>query len=121
MPATPRILTTHLIAAATLCLAQLLAASHAHAQDPLRHLTGTVTDPHREPLAGAVVQLHDDSTDAVTSYITDRTGRYRFFRVSPEDDFHLWATFRDHKSRSKSISKFDSKPDRTIRLIIKLN
>jgi hypothetical protein len=110
-----------LLIAFTLCAAWLTVPSAAHAQDQLRRLTGTVTDPQREPLAGAVVQLHDDTTDSVISYITDRTGRYKFSRVSPQDDFHVSAQYRGHTSRSKSISKFDSKPNRTIRLVVKLD
>jgi hypothetical protein len=93
----------------------------APAQDQPRRLTGTVTDPQHEPLAGAVVQLHDDTTDSVVSYITDRTGSYRFTRVSPQDDFHVWAKFRGRTSRRRSISKFDSKPNRTIALVVKLD
>jgi hypothetical protein len=110
----------HSLFAAALCAVLLTASSQAHAQDKPRRLTGTVTDPQHEPLAGAVVQLHNDSTDSVLTYITDRTGRFKFSRVSPQDDFHVWAQFRGHTSRRRSISKFDSKPSRTIRLVIKL-
>jgi hypothetical protein len=106
----------------SLIAATLFAVLHAaaHAQNPPRRLTGTVTDPQHEPLANAIVQLHDDTTDSVVSYITDRTGRYKFSRVSPQDDFHIWAKFRDHTSRRRSISKFDTKPNRTIPLVVRL-
>jgi hypothetical protein len=101
--------------------ATLLAASYPlQAQNELRRLTGTVTDPQHEPLAGAVVQLHDDNTDTVISYITNRTGRYTFQRIAREDDYHLWANFRGHKSRPHSLSKFDAKADRTILLVVRL-
>jgi hypothetical protein len=117
----PSILRTfQMLITAAFCVVLLAASSTAFAQDPPRRLTGTVTDPQHEPLAGAVVQLHDDSTDSVVSYITGRTGRFSFRRVSPQDDFHVWAKFRGHTSPSKSISKFDSKPNRTIPLVIKL-
>lgn len=117
----PPIRRTAPLLAATLAAALLAASPAASAQDQLRRLTGTVTDPQHEPLAGAVVQLHDDTTNSVVSYITDRTGSYRFSRVSPQDDFHIWAKFRGHTSRRKSISKFNSKPNRTILLVIKLD
>jgi hypothetical protein len=90
------------------------------AQENFRRLTGTVTDASHEPLAGAVVELHDDSTDSVLSYITNRSGRYTFPRFPAQDDYHVWARFRGTQSRSRMLSKFDSKLTRNINLVIKL-
>jgi hypothetical protein len=56
-------------------VATVFAAASAMAAQPTgRTLTGTVTDRHREPLAGAVVQVHSETTLSVVSYITDRSG-----------------------------------------------
>jgi hypothetical protein len=116
----PRLHRSRLLSARiALCLISLGPAG-IQAQETIRHLTGTVTDASHEPLAGAVVQLHDDTTGSVISYITNRTGRYIFPRFSGQDDFHVSAKFRGRESRSKSLSKFDAKPNRNIALVIKL-
>ena len=101
-------------------VALLACPAGANPQDTFRRLTGTVTDASHEPLAGAVVELHDDTTDSVISYITNRSGRYSFPRFSGQDDYHVWARFRGSQSRSRILSKFDSKSTRNINLVIKL-
>ena len=93
----------------------------ALAQPEQRILTGTVTDRHREPLAGAVVQVHDEITQTVVSYITNRSGRYTFQHLSSDDDYTVFATYQDQRSKTRRLSKFDSRPYRTIRLVIKLH
>ena len=108
------------ILSAAAVTAILLAPAALRAQPGIRTLTGIVTDRQHEPLAGAVVQLHDENTDFVTTYITTRTGRYSFKRLSTDDDYSVFATFRDVRSRTRQLSKFDSKAVRTIPLVVKL-
>ena len=98
----------------------LLLTIDAVAQPTPRDLTGTVTDRHHEPLAGAVVQVHDENTDSVISYITPRTGRYSFKRLSSDDDYTVVAIYRGYRSKSHNLSKFDSKTNPEIRLVIKM-
>lgn len=95
-------------------------AQVARGQTAERTVTGTVVDRHREPLAGAVVQVHSESTLNVVSYITDRTGAYVFKHLSPDDDYDVFATYRGSKSKRRHLSKFDSRPNRNFKLIIKL-
>jgi hypothetical protein len=102
-------------------LGLLLARTAAFAQRGFRTLKGTVTDRHHEPLKGAVVQLQNEQTGAVVSYLTDRQGSYSFKRLLQDDDYKVWATYRGGKSRSREISHFDSKPDKVIALTIRLN
>jgi hypothetical protein len=77
-------------------------------QQTLRNLTGRVTDDSREPIRGAVVELRDDKTNEVVTYITDATGRYNFKRLDGGTDYEVWVLFRGHRSPTRSISKFDS-------------
>jgi len=98
----------------------LLCAPSAPAQHTIRSLTGTVTDGHHEPLKGAVVQVHDEGTDTIMSYITDRSGTYTFKRLNPDVDYGVWATFRSARSRIREISRFDSHPNKVINLVIKM-
>jgi hypothetical protein len=112
-----------LAAAALLCLAPLptsplaaqLTMGDAHA---FRDIHGTVTDGH-EPLRGAIVELHNPATNAVTSRLTDATGHYEFKRQDGNADFTLSATYRGHAAHPHTISKFDSHLDQAIDFTIK--
>jgi hypothetical protein len=89
----------------------LLCAAPAWSQIPqpsLRNLTGTITDPHSEPLRGAVVELRNDKTNEVVTYITGVTGQYTFKRLDGTTDYEVWVLFRGHHSATHNISKFDS-------------
>ena len=90
------------------------------AQQPGRTLTGRVTDRHREPLAGAIVQVHSETTLSVISYITGRNGEYVFKHLSPDDDYNVFATYRGYRSKARRLSKFDSRSDRDFHLVIRL-
>ena len=75
-------------------------------------------DRHREPLAGAVVMVHSETTLSVESYITDRSGRYIFKHLSPDDDYDVFATYRGVRSKSRRLGRYDSKITRDFRLVI---
>lgn len=92
----------------------------ASAQQMGRTVSGRVTDRHREPLAGAVVQVHSETTLSVVSYITGRDGDYIFKHLSPDDDYNVVAVYRGYRSKARRLSKFDSKTDRVYRLVIKM-
>ena len=92
-----------------------------HAQNGMRSLTGTVTDRQHEPLSGAVVLLHNDVTGATTSFLSTAKGAFDFKRLSSNDDFSVWATYRGHKSKVETLSRFDSKPDKVVVLVIVLD
>jgi hypothetical protein len=88
------------------------------AQGGLRNLSGSVTDPQHEPLRGAVVQVLDGKTQAVVSYITDRSGRFSFKRLSRDTDYTVWATFRGQKSKTKALSQFSGNAEPDVELVI---
>ncbi len=111
---TARSLTTRTIAAGL-----LLCAPYMFGQHTFRNLAGTVTDRHHEPLKGAVIQVHNESTESVASYITGRSGRYSFKRLDGNTDYRVWATYQGHRSRSKDLSSFDSNQEKVINLVIK--
>lgn len=104
--------------------AALLAVSnHGSAQmtrNPLRSVSGSVTDGGREPLRGAVVQIEAEDTLVIQSYVTDERGTYHFRNLRPDADYRIWATFRGHRSKTQEMSKFDRKLDREIPLAIDL-
>ena len=103
------------VAASLLCCGSL-----GSAQNTFRTLSGTVKDQHNEPLSGAVVEVQNDGDKTVVSFITDKTGHYEFRRLNGGADYYFWATYRQHRSSSHYLSKFNSKTGDVVDLVIKL-
>lgn len=89
-------------------------------RNPLRSVTGSVTDGGKEPLRGAVVQIEAEDTMVIQSYVTDERGTYHFRNLRSDADYRVWATFRGHRSKTQEMNKFDHKTDREISLEIDL-
>jgi hypothetical protein len=100
---------------ATILLLLMAAATslpHSLAQNigqSVRVVQGIAQNAESLPQANAVVYLQDQKSLEVRTYITEADGRYRFGQLSSDVDYQLWAQFKGHKSRTKSISSFDSK------------
>jgi hypothetical protein len=115
---------THLrrSAAVALCWITLVAfpssAQIMQEHHTLRELSGTVTDPGHEPIRGAIVQLEDEGSHAIITYITEDDGRYHFKRLSGDQDYRVWVVFRKRNSRHHEISKFDDHLDKVINFTI---
>jgi Carboxypeptidase regulatory-like domain len=77
----------------------------------VRVVQGTVQNENDQPQTNAVVYLQDQKSLEVRTYITEANGHYRFGQLSTEVDYQLWAEFKGHKSKTKSISSFDSKKE----------
>jgi hypothetical protein len=83
-----------------------------------RVVQGKVTDKSGAGIKGAVVYLKDDRSNQVKSAISEDDGSYRFVQLSLSTDYEVWAQNGSKKSKTKSISSFDSKPDITLTLQI---
>ena len=95
-----------------LLLACAASCSQGFAQNvgqAVRVVQGIVRDSSNQPQANAVVYLQDQKSLEVRTYITQADGRYRFGQLSSEVDYQLWAEYKGHKSKTRSISSFDSK------------
>jgi hypothetical protein len=95
-----------------LCLMLLLGGFAASAQNlglAVRVVQGVVRNETDQPQANAVVYLQDQKSLQVRTYITEADGRYRFGQLNSDVDYQLWAEFKGHKSKTRSISSFDSK------------
>ena len=75
----------------------------------VRVVQGMVQDSSDQLQANAVVYLQDQKSLEVRTYITEADGHYRFGQLSSEVDYQLWAEYKGHKSKTRSISSFDSK------------
>jgi Carboxypeptidase regulatory-like domain len=85
-------------------LAQSLAQSVRVAQ-------GIVLGSDDQPQANAVVYLQNQKTQEVRTYITEADGHYRFGQLSSDADYQLWAEYKGRKSKTRTISSFDSKKE----------
>lgn len=99
----------------------LLSTMELRAQTHYRDLEGTVRDRHHEPLKGAVVQVEDENTHSVLSYITDQSGRYSFKRLESGTDYRVWSTYRGRHSKTRTLSLFDTHAAKRLDLTVKLH
>jgi len=76
-----------------------------------RTLTGMVSNQHGNPLSDSVVYLTNTRNMGVKTYIVGKDGMYRFPSLSPNIDYQVYAQFQSHKSDTKTLSSFDSRPN----------
>lgn len=101
-----------------LCLALAACTIPAVHTQQMRTLSGVVTDQNGHPLIGAVVQIEDTHTLLIRSFMTNSQGEYRFRMLYSDVDYKLHASYRDHSSREKSLSKFSGRSGPVINLVV---
>ena len=106
-------------ARALLLLSFCLCSIGALAQENTRNLSGRISDRSHEPLKGAIVQVENQSTHSVISYITNETGRYSFKRLQTDSDYSVWVTFRGQRSKIRTLSSFDTHTNPVIDFMIR--
>jgi Carboxypeptidase regulatory-like domain len=72
-----------------------------------RDLTGKVTDSSGQSIEGALVTLTDTKTNAKTTFITKKDGRFNFDDLSLVVDYRLQARFKDVVTEPRNISQYD--------------
>jgi hypothetical protein len=82
----------------------------------LRTIEGVVCSKEGAPIQGAVVYLQDSKSLTVKSYLSDAQGNFHFRQLSMGADFDLWAELNGKRSKTKSISQFNSKTDLNFKL-----
>ena len=90
-------------------------------QPQLRELTGLVVDRTDTPLDQAIVYLKNTRTLVVKTFITGKDGRYRFPALAQNVDYDVYAERAGHKSDTRTLSAFDSRPQANLNLKVDLN
>jgi hypothetical protein len=85
-------------------------------QSELRTVRGAVLDKAEDPVASAVVYLKNVRTLAVKTYISDKSGEYRFSGLDPNVDYEVHAETESLTSNTRTVSSFDSRKDIVISL-----
>ena len=100
------------------CAMLWLSAAGAGAQSrpDTRSVTGIVSDKRGNPLKGAAVQIENSGNLSIASYLTRDDGRFYFHQLSRDIDFTLTAKYKRWWSKSKVLSKFNSKAEAEINL-----
>jgi len=98
-----------LIVAVMLVFAVTFAVADTPRGPVQRVVSGRVLGDNDAPVANAVVYLKDTRTLTVKSYLAAADGTYRFGQLSSTTDYEVWAEAGGKKSKTKSISSFDTK------------
>ena len=89
------------------------------AQPLIRTVEGLVLDQHSHPVAHVAVQLENDWTLQIRSYITQADGKYHFAGLDADYDYQLTAEYDGLRSHVRKLSKFDSRQQPKIDLTIR--
>ena len=101
---------------AGICLLSLPLVPASSQQSELRTVRGAVLDKAENPVSSAVVYLKNVRTLAVRTYISDRSGEYRFSGLDPNVDYEVHAESESMTSNTRTVSNFDSRKDIVISL-----
>ena len=106
----------YFVVAMVLLLIGLAAAQGKQPKSSGRLLTGRVLDHEDSPVARSVVYLTNTRTRAGKTYIVGQDGGYRFPELAQNIDYEVYAQYKGHKSDTKTVSQFDSRPNVNINL-----
>ncbi|HTS77918.1 MAG TPA: carboxypeptidase-like regulatory domain-containing protein [Bryobacteraceae bacterium] len=81
-----------------------------------RTVQGTVSDADGKAIDGAVVQLKDERTLQVRSFITEKEGAYHFAGLKIDNDYQLEARYNGMTSGWKTLSVFDTRKQPVVNL-----
>jgi hypothetical protein len=101
---------------ATVAVFALIAVPALAQQSELRTVRGAVLDKTENPIPSAIVYLKNVRTLAVKTYISDKSGEYRFSGLDPNADYQVHAETDNMTSNTRTVSSFDTRKDIVISL-----
>lgn len=109
---------------ATACLTISIACGALMAQSGIgqsetRTVEGRVTNASNQPVENAVVQLKNNKTLQIRSFITQQDGNYHFAGLQTDVEYQLKADHDGVSTSWKSLSVFNSKKTPVINLKLK--
>ena len=104
---------------ALLALLLALALSSSAQNFSRRDISGIVTGTDGKTVSGATVFLENLKTRDIRSFISTANGVFSFAQVGMTDDYQIWAQKDAHKSRTHTISSFDSRTQLSMELKLK--
>lgn len=87
-------------------------------QDQGRSVVGQVLTKSDDPIAEAIVYLKNTKTLTIKSFITEKDGAFRFYGLSQNIDYEIYADYQGQKSPTKTISSFDTRNNITLNIHI---
>jgi hypothetical protein len=81
-----------------------------------RTVLGQVLDENEKVVASAIVHLKKLGSGEEWSVVTDKEGRYQFNNVDMKTDHEVYAEQGDRRSRTRTISQFDTRTRVTVNL-----
>ena len=87
-------------------------------QDQARSVVGQVLTKSDAPIGEAIVYLKNTKTLTIKSFITEKDGAFRFFGLSQNIDYEIYADYQGQKSPTKTISSFDTRNNITLNIHI---
>ena len=83
-----------------------------------RSVHGIVRDRYGQSLVGSVVQIEDQLTLNVRSYVVQSDGEYHFGLLRPDVEYTLRARYRNVWGAKKTLSIFDARKDAEVTLTV---
>jgi len=114
-----RMKTAIVLALAAVLASAVWSAPQKKGSDQSRSVQGEVWGPDGKAVGGAVVQLKNEKTLQIRSFISREDGTYYFHGLSPDVDYELTARTTEEASGAKTLSSFDSRKDAVINLELK--
>ena len=84
----------------------------------IRDLKGRVESPSGKAAVGAIVKVKDMKTLQIRSFIVQENGWYQFQGLSTDTDYEVYAEHEGMRSKTKTLSVFNSKPNPVINLTL---
>ena len=75
----------------------------------VRSVQGVVRNANEQPQESAVVKLKDTKSAQVRSFVTQTDGAYRFYGLSTNIEYQIWADHGGMTSNQRTLSVFDSR------------